>query len=862
MSDSIPRMSDSIPVVDLDPSSTGGGNRRAIDLAPARWLWYPSERTLANSVILFRRELEFDRRPERVTAWVSADSRYRLTVNGERVSWGPPPCDPRSLEVDPVDLTDAVSSGATTVGAAVLYYGNGDGTWPAGKPGFICLLDVEYADGEREVIGTDERWRCHLDRAYPPGGHRRWYLRSLQETFDAREHPDGWDRPGFEDDRWLPAMELSCPADAPAASSTYPSNRGYDRSDPEKSVLYARTVPPVEERIVSPVGLANEGTVRWNRNPDDWFENRVPDAFEARAEPVASPIDGGEGWLLDPPDDPATGTFLTFEFPEQVVGWPWFEIDAPSGTIVDVLVQEAHDPSETAWLDTGFFAWSRLICDGTERVYEPFDFESLRWLQLHVREADGPVEIRSVGVRRRLPSFHERPDVECGDPVLQRLFDASVNTVYNAVQETAVDCMGRERQQYGGDVGHQLHAVRLTCGGEAHSRRYLTTFSEGLLSAGYFLDCWPAYDRLARLPAREIDGAEWGPLLDHGVGFALDCWHHYRQTGDGEALEAPYRKLKRFAAYLADLRTDDGLLPADPPGAPVVWMDHDAYREQREKTCAFTLYAAAAFEHALSSMAELFDEPDVAAEYATVGADLRAAAVDAFWSPERGAFVNNLPWLDEGGGDGPRMDDRSLATALLYDQCPDDRTDASLSILLDRPDALGLSYPANAVWRLWALSRYGRMDAVVGELRDRWATLPSVRENNTIQEFWNASPDSRDQWSHCGVAPLILLARDIAGIRPIEPGFERFVCRPQLVDLPNFSTTIHSPHGPFEFGVEADGDGHVVYLSVPKGCTGELAVPTALSADLEPIGRDDRFDQYRYRLEAGETRFFLEPRRR
>ena len=45
------------------------------------------------------------------------------------------------------------------------------------------------------------------------------------------------------------------------------------------------------------------------------------------------------------------------------------------------------------------------------------------------------------------------------DAALQKLLDASINTLHNSAQETIVDGMGRERQQYSGDCGHQLHAI-------------------------------------------------------------------------------------------------------------------------------------------------------------------------------------------------------------------------------------------------------------------------------------------------------------------------------------------------------------------------------------------------------------------
>jgi hypothetical protein len=40
--------------------------------------------------------------------------------------------------------------------------------------------------------------------------------------------------------------------------------------------------------------------------------------------------------------------------------------------------------------------------------------------------------------------------------------------------------MARERQQYSGDGGHQLHAVHLAFGERRLVARYLTTWSQGL----------------------------------------------------------------------------------------------------------------------------------------------------------------------------------------------------------------------------------------------------------------------------------------------------------------------------------------------------------------------------------------------
>ena len=82
-----------------------------VNLAPAQWIWLPSQRTLPNTFVLFRREVTLSGRPRKAAGWITADSRYRLTVNGRRVQWGPAPATRGSLDVDPVDLTALLDAG-------------------------------------------------------------------------------------------------------------------------------------------------------------------------------------------------------------------------------------------------------------------------------------------------------------------------------------------------------------------------------------------------------------------------------------------------------------------------------------------------------------------------------------------------------------------------------------------------------------------------------------------------------------------------------------------------------------------------------------------------------------------------------
>jgi len=814
----------------------------ALNLSPARWVWLPSRRTLANTFVLFRREIVLEAPPASATGWVLADSRYRLTVNGRRVQWGPPPADPRHPEADPLDLTPYLTPGRNVLGIEVLYYGHGEGTWPLGKPGLILRLDLVHADGHAETIATgdDGGWLCCVDRSHPPGQYRRWYLRALQEVCDLRLRPIGWDAPGYEPgpDWGAPQLLPGIDAAQPPLASGYPDYATDMRAaSPQGADIRPRCIPLLTEEVVPAANLAEAGRILWKRDPNDWFEFRAPNSLEAVRDDAVASAAGPGAWTL-PATGEGEGVFATFVWDEQAVGWPCLTVDAAEGTIVELMPQEAHDPANGPWLDTHFFAWSRFVCREGANHIEPFDFECLRWLQVHVRAAARPVTLRAVALRRRrFPWPHAPVNRLPGEPALQRLMDASVNTLHNAAQETIVDGMGRERQQYSGDCGHQLHLLRGAFGETRLSARFLSTYSHGLSRDGYFLDCWPAFDRLARVMERQVGATGWGPLLDHGVGFVFDCWHHYRQTGDQNAVAEPYPALTRFADYLYQLRRPGeggGLLPVEEIGVPAVWIDHQAYRQQRHKQCAFNLYAAAMYEHALAPLARAFGDAATARRAAARGRALRAATVARFWDATCGLFVANLPWLQSGEETELRLCDRSLATALLYNQMPGGADPAPLvAALAERPAHLGISYPANAVWRMWALADRGRADAVLQELREDWATMPSVLQNNTLAEFLRPRPDSTDEWSHCPIAPLLLLHQGIAGIQTevsSAGGRLRVALRPQLCDLPALSLVHHTPRGPVTFDAVRRADrasGHDVTVSLPPDSDGRLYLPGA-----------------------------------
>jgi alpha-L-rhamnosidase len=728
------------------------------------------------------------------------------------VQWGPAPFDPRWPEADPVNIARYLHPGKNVIAVQVLFYGAGDGTSPMGKAGLLCNLKI----GDENII-SDSTWQSCLPKSWPAGQYKRFFLRSLQEEFDARMFPFGWNKESYTATAdWLSSHQSETSAAQPSISTDIPN---YQWQAYGSGSIRERSIPIMVENEVPVTQLTESAWITWKRPAEEYFDVMTKNAYTAERANIAH-TNGTNSWIV--PSNGNKAAALTFEFKEQCVGWPHFTIEAPAGTIVEMLVHEAHQPGKDVLINTHFQSWTRFVCKEGVNTFETFDFESLRWLQLHIRNYSGNIKISNIGLRRRQYPFPAKPQIALSDTLLQRLVNASVNTLYNSAQETVVDGMARERQQYSGDGSHQLHAVYQTLGDSHLPARFIKTFSQGQTTEGYFMDSWPAFDRLARIMERQVDLTSWGPILDHSVGFCFDNYHYYMYTGDTVGLHESFPRLLKFFEYLKKTRAADKLLQVENLGIPSVWMDHVAYQMQRHKQCAFNLYVSAMCTNALPSLCRAFGQNEKAAEVKELGKQLLEATVKKYWSTQEQTFVVNLPWLTQ--EKGPRYCDRSLSTAILYNQCPGGNTTRSLELLVNRPPQLGISYPCNAVWPAWALSSSGRMDIVLKDLRTNWATMASVGLNNTLQEDWICYPDGSSQWSHCAQTPLIMMHQGIAGIKPITAGYKTFQIYPQLVDLKAVDITTNTIAGPIVFKSSGLLGSRKLSLEIPIGTTAELIV--------------------------------------
>ena len=82
-------------------------------------------------------------------------------------------------------------------------------------------------------------------------------------------------------------------------------------------------------------------------------------------------------------------------------------------------------------------------------------------------------------------------------------------------------------------------------------------------------------------------------------------------------------------------------------------------------------------------------------------------------------------------------------------------------------------------------------------------------------EAWDDSFKPNQDWNHpWGAAPGNIIVRGLCGIRPLEPGFRKFIVDPQPAGLTHFQVKTPTPHGAILLEMPKPGQYH---LTVPEG---------------------------------------------
>jgi len=156
-----------------------------------------------------RKPFESTAAVKRAMVYVSGMGLYELYINGKKIGdqvLAPSPTDfTKNVKYNTFDVTENIQHGKNVM-ATVL--GNGrfftmrqnykpQKIKTFGFPKMILQLEIEYVDGKRKTIVTDDTWRLSGD------GPIRSNNEYDGEEYDARKEMSGWNTVLFNDSKWL-----------------------------------------------------------------------------------------------------------------------------------------------------------------------------------------------------------------------------------------------------------------------------------------------------------------------------------------------------------------------------------------------------------------------------------------------------------------------------------------------------------------------------------------------------------------------------------------------------------------------------------------------------------------------------------
>ncbi len=234
----------------------------------AQWVFIEGDVAPQNYYLAARKTFELDSVPEAASACalhISADSRYVLYVNGQRVGRGPNRCWPFDQQYDSHEVAHLLHEGTNVIAVLVHTIGISTFQYMPGRGGLIVRFE---ADGET-LAQSDASWRVTRHTGWRANVPRAALQMGWAEQFDAREDIEGWTCVEFDDAAWQSAVEIG-----PAGTEPWTG-------------MSAREIPFLTEDPVYPARFASAETVRPPQHTlDIRFNDYMPEGTVA--EPIVA----------------------------------------------------------------------------------------------------------------------------------------------------------------------------------------------------------------------------------------------------------------------------------------------------------------------------------------------------------------------------------------------------------------------------------------------------------------------------------------------------------------------------------------------------------------------------------------------
>lgn len=736
---------------------------------PAQWIAHSDAEGQAFGVFHFRRTFELGEAPDAFLVHTSADNRYELFVNGERVQVGPSRGDLSNWRFETTDLAPYLNSGENTLAAVVWNFAEHRPVAQISyETGFILQADSE----DHATINTGEAWKALQNEAYAPIPRSEFDAEGYLvvgpgEHVEAGRYPWGWEEPGYDDTGWPGARELrpGMPRKGPRATGIYQAWK-----------LTPRTIPPMEMR-----------------------EEPFAEVERARG------IDAHEGFLTGEEDlvIPAeTEATLLLAQTHLTTAYPVLEMSEGAGSRIKITYAEAlydeeglkGNRNETEGKTIRGYHDVFLPDGGEQRVFRPLWWRTFRYVELDIETSEEPLRLHDIHSVFTAYPFEENASFASSNPELEEIWEVGWRTARLCANETYFDTPYWEQLQYVGDTRLQALISLYMDGDDRLMRKAIRAYDHSRIPEGLTASRYPSHEEQFIPPYSLL----W-------IAMMHDYWMHREDEAFVRSFLTPIRGIVEWYEGYIDETGLVGPVPwwnfvdwtfetGVPPGAD------DGHSAVVSLQFAYVLGYAA-------ELAEAFDRTSDAAYYRDLEMSLKEAVRERAWDEERDLLA-----------DTPDKEDFSqhanilgVLTGLFSEE---EKQTVMEEVLADTSLVPVTYYFSFYLHR--AMEEVGLDDQYIDEL-EPWREM-LARGLTTFAE----EPDPTRSDSHAWSAhPNYNLLALVAGIRPAAPGFEEVRVAPALGPLEWIEAEMPHPEGEIQVRLERRGEGGLEgTVTLPEGLTG------------------------------------------
>ena len=433
-------------------------------------------------LVYFRKIVKADSIPANGILKLTADSRYKLYINGNFIQEGPCKANQGNWYYDECRLSDFLREGENCIAVEVLRYPEdfskrNHSILRTGLPFLAVAGEAEYDGGSIHFLAEAEGWKCvsnkdirfHSEDTYPAPLH-------IIEHAKGNEEMGGWKLTGYSDMEWPDAAAYD-----------------FERMKLSDTPRILQKSPIPRQKHVKQL-FRNVVTIR------EW-ESRQS------VMPAVTALIHQEGSLTIPAN---SHLVAELDAGELMTGYPVMELAGGEGALIRLLYSECYgypssDDHHKMQIkgDRTDYQKGRLTGSedhytvagygerGRPEVYEPFWFRTFRYVRIEIVTT---TELRILSYHYRETGYPlaVKTRINTSDTSLGPVWDISVRTLKRCMHETYMDCPFYEQLQYSMDSRLEILYTYLIAADDRLARKCMEDFRCSAHGDGMINSCAPA----------------------------------------------------------------------------------------------------------------------------------------------------------------------------------------------------------------------------------------------------------------------------------------------------------------------------------------------------------------------------------